>query len=237
MRRREKMDIQINFSIEKLHDFKSLVDVIQRDNDRENRYKMSLSELLKILSTSTTMGARNESPFLPNNCCKYVETSMGYEVYIEIPKKKWMINFNGNIFEVGFPRLIFKYDCVRLNGNEKGFRVELSKILAVKGNQTIKGDTPLYKFPYSHVESSGNVCMGGNSIGDIECLSELENKHNIFFHSPFSTDWGAKTKLGLNVAVLFSSNFNQKEFDDEVLLPTEKSFNEFFMLGQINTEN
>lgn len=104
------MDFQINFSTENLCKFDDLIDVLQRDNGRLNRYKMSLNDLLRVLSSSTS-GSRSESPFLPNNCFKYVKTSNGYEVYAEIPKQKWMINFNGNMFEVGFPRLIFKYDC------------------------------------------------------------------------------------------------------------------------------
>ena len=101
----------------------------------------------------------------------------------------------------------------------------------MKGNQRITGETSLYQFPYSHVESNGKVCMGGNKVEEIHCLAELETKHNIFFHSPFSTDWGAKTKLGKQVAVLFSSDFNQKDFNEDVLLPMGYTFNEFFALG------
>ncbi|WP_209124375.1 hypothetical protein [Alkalihalobacillus sp. BA299] len=225
------MDIQINFSTESLHKFDDLVNVLQKDNGRETKYKMSLNDLLRVLSSSTS-GARAESPFLPKNCFKHVKTSRGYEVYVEIPKQRWMINFNGNMFEVGFPRLIFRYDCI-LRSTEKGnkYSVEIARIVAVKGNERITGDTPLFQFPYSHVESNGKVCMGGNKFEEISCLTELETKHNIFFHSPFSTDWGAKTKLGRDVAILFSSEFNQKDFDDEVLLPMDYSFNKLFALG------
>jgi len=225
------MDFQINFSTDNLHKFDDLVDVLQKDQGRVTQYKMSLNDLVRVLSSSTS-GARAESPFLPKNCFKHVKTSNGYEVYAEIPKQKWMINFNGNMFEVGFPRLIFRYDCTR-KSTEKGekYSVEIAKIVAVKGNERITGETPLYQFPYSHVESSGNVCMGGNKIEEIHCLTELETKHNLFFHSPFSTDWGAKTKLKKQLAELFSSDFNQKEFDDEVLLPMELTFNKLFALG------
>ncbi|MBU7595909.1 prokaryotic E2 ligase family D protein [Metabacillus halosaccharovorans] len=222
------MDIQINFSTENLHSFSDLVEVLQNDNGKVNKYHLSLDDLLQILSSAST-GDRDPSPFLPRNCIRYIKKSSGNEVFVDIPKQKWMINFNGNMFEVGFPRLIFSYDCSEyIKSKEKKYSVTISRIFAVKGKEHITSKTQLFQFPYSHVQTNGNVCMGGNKLGDIACLSELATKHNMFFHSPFSTDYGAKTKLGKNIAELFSAEFNQKEFNDEVLISTNSTFSELF---------
>ncbi|MGN7300736.1 hypothetical protein [Ferdinandcohnia sp. SAFN-114] len=222
------MDFQINFSIEDLLNFDDLVSISQNDNGRVHRYKLSLSELVNVLNRSTTT-QREEMPFLPNNCFKLVKTNLGYEVYADVPKQRWMINFNGNLFEVGFPRLLFRYDCI-YQPKKKNYSVEITKIFALKGEEQVNGKTPLFAFPYSHVQSDGQVCMGGNKVKEIANLVELENAHNIFLHSPFGTDWGAKTKLGKSCAELFSVVFNEKDFDEEVLNPVA-TFNELFALG------
>lgn len=189
------MDIQINFSTKNLHSGSDLVKVVQTDNCRVNDYSLSLEDLVKILGSATS-GNREQSPFLPKNCFKYIKGSNRYEVFVEIPKQKWMINFNGNMFEVGFPRLIFVYECQKLNqDNRKNFSVSISRIVAVKGKDHITGDTPMYSFPYSHVEQNGRVCMGGNRLKEIDCLSELGAMHNIFFHSPFFIGLWGKNKI------------------------------------------
>ncbi|WP_066412910.1 hypothetical protein [Sutcliffiella cohnii] len=225
------MEFQINFSTENLHNFEDFVNVEQTDLGRKKYYKMSLNDLVKILSNSTSTG-KVESPFLPRNCIKHVKTANGYEVFVDIPKQKWMINYNDNMFEVGFPRILIQYGCTFNTSKTESvlYSVEILRIFAIKGKESINGETPLYQFPYSHVESNGKVCMGGNKIRDIKNLSELDACHNIFFHSPFSHDWGAKTSLKQGIPELFASTFNQKDFDDEVLLPCERSFNEFFNL-------
>lgn len=220
------MEFQINFSTENLRKTDDLIEVIQTDKERKNFYQMSLDDFIKII-TSASSNSRVSSPFLPKNCIRYIKTSSGYEVIVEIPKKRWMINFNGNMFEVGFPRLLFMYEC-DYDDIQKIYSVKIARIFALKGSENITSDTSLFQFPFSHVDDSGNVCMGGNVFNNIRCLSELELKHNLFFHSPFSSDYGSKTTLGKPVAELFSDVFNEKDFNDEVLLPTNHTFSEFF---------
>jgi len=222
------MDFQVNFSTEDLLNFEDLVSITQNDNGRVHRYKLSLMELVNVLNRSTTT-QREELPFLPKNCIKLVKTNLGYEVYADVPKQRWMINFNGNFFEVGFPRLLFRYDCY-YQPTKKNYNVTIAKIFALKGEEQVNGETTLFAFPYSHVNSVGDVCMGGNKVKEITNLDELENAHNIFLHSPFGTDWGAKTKLGKSCAELFSDVFNERDFNDEVLEPMA-NFNKLFALG------
>lgn len=228
------MDFQINFSTENIHSFDDFVEVKQTHNGRDSFYKMSLKNLLDSLSASIDQ-SRVESPLLPYNCIKFVYTSVGYEVYTEVPKKQWMINYNGNYFKVGFPRMIFRYNLFQKvcdKTNTTSFRVDLTNIVAIKADQQINGSIELYNFPFSHVsDSDARVCMGGNVLKDIKILKELEDYHVTFIHSPFSNDYGAKVKSGKPVHELFSDTYLERDFDDSELISLNQTFNEFFNLN------
>lgn len=228
------MEFQINFSTSNLRNFSDFVDVKSTHNGREQLFQLTLEELIQTISNSVNR-SRAESPLLPQNCIKYVTTSKGYEVYIQVPKNQWMINYNNNLFKVGFPRMIVQYDLnlqIEEKTNKKSYRVQLLRIVAIKESDQVNGDTQLFQFPYSHVDSSSaRVCMGGNNLKNVTNLKELENYHTYFIHSPFSNDYGAKVKCGKPVQELFANTFNEKDFDENQLIPLQRTFNDFFGLG------
>lgn len=223
------MEINIRMSSEHLSNLDDFVEITEIDEGRKTYYQMSLSNLLSVLTSSITVGQREESPLLPRNCVKFVKTLDGYEVYVDVSKNRWIINFEGNYLEVGFPRLLFKYVLSRSDKGKEKYKVCINRIFALEGKNAIQGDTPLYVFPYSHVQRDGRVCMGGNVLKGINCLSELENYHLHFIQSPFGQDYGAKTTLRKNLTELIVETFHEKDFDDTVLVPTNKSFNEMFL--------
>ncbi|WP_201715488.1 hypothetical protein [Rossellomorea arthrocnemi] len=229
------MILNVKLDTQNLHSFNDLVEIRETDNNRSQDYKMSLSNFIQLLS-SAGEADKTESPFLPKNCIKYVQSVMGFRVYCSIPKSQWMINYNGNHFKVGFPKMVFEYEIFnnqQIAKEQKKYRVKLSRIVAIENKGTITGDTPVYKFPYSHVDKlQGSVCMGGNQLRDIDCLTELETFHSYFLLSPFSEDYGAKVNPTTPLAVLFSDTFNEKDFNDSYLVPAERTLNEFFLLGK-----
>lgn len=226
------MEINIRMTSEQLSNFDDFVEITEIDEGRKTYYQMSLTNLLSLLSSSDPTGQREESPILPRNCVKFVKSSDGYEVFIDVPKKRWIINFEQNYVEVGFPRLLFKYVLSQDEKGNRKYSVIIDRIFALEGKEPLQGDTPLYVFPYSHVQSDGEVCMGGNVLQGVNCLSELENYHLHFIQSPFGVDYGAKTTLDKSLAELIHDTFHEKDFDDKVLLPTIKNFNEMFLLSK-----
>lgn len=217
------MKFQITLT-DRLHNFSDYVDVkqVQENGVVIGQYKMSLNDIISALSNAATQGVRHETPILPKNCIKLITNVTGFEVFIEIPKKQWKVIFNDKSLMLGFPRLIFKYYI----SNDI---ITKLKIVAVKDRGVITGDTEIYYFPYSNVHhESGDVCMGTNTFPKIECLSQLEKMHILFFSSPFGSDYGSMA-LGKDLQGLVSE-FQDKEFNDDLLIPTQKSFNEYFYL-------
>ncbi|MCM3619714.1 prokaryotic E2 ligase family D protein [Sutcliffiella horikoshii] len=225
------MKIEITIDSKKLRNLNDYVEVRQEDNGRVTNFQMALDDLLSVFSNASEN--MSESPMLPRNCIKHTVTTSGIDVYIEVPKQIWTIEYSNNKIDVGFPRLIFRY-CLqeeKLKGNCT-YSVSLDRIVAVKGKRKLTPTTPIFNFPYSHVDDSGRVCMGGTTLPDIGCISELESMHSLFFNSPFSSDYGAKTTTKEPLWKLLMEDFNNKEFNEDILLPLDDTFYSFFGLGK-----
>jgi hypothetical protein len=202
---------------DEISNFQEYVTVTKKNGEIiEGIYKMTLMDLLAELQDATEIVEDPiESPVLPSNCIKFVWTNLNRqtsEIYIQVPKRRWDITFyKHRLQQVGFPKMIFKY---RVERN----KVELSTIVAVKDNGPITLQTPLYHFPFSHVNDSGYVCMGGNTFPKIERIQQLETFHYLFLGSPFTSDYGAKTLTGKPVNMLFQELINT-DFPDDWLVP------------------
>ncbi|MDC3424283.1 hypothetical protein NC797_07145 [Aquibacillus sp. 3ASR75-11] len=209
-----------------MRSFTDLVDITQKQANGVilGEYKMSLSDFIKSLSSSSTDGVRHETPILPNNCIKLVSTIRGYEVLIELPKRKIPVEYRKKQVTIGFPRMIFKYSIV-------GESIRSLKIVAVKDSGRINENTGVFYFPYSNVHhSSGEVCMGTNQFPKIDCLSQLDSVHYLFFAAPFGDDYGTMSLAGAGLSELFNK-FIDREFDDDLLIPMNSTVKEFFNLN------
>lgn len=213
-----KFVIELNDTIENFNEY---VTVTKKNGEIvEGIYKMTLNDLLTEIADATTQEEDLiETPILPTNCVKFIWRDIDRgkaDVYIMVHKQRWNITFYETpISEVGFPRMIFKYSI-------EGKKVRLQNIIAVKDDGPISKDTPVYHFPFSHVSTDGNVCMGGNVFPEIEEVQQIGTFHNLFLASPFTSDYGAKSVTGKTVNQLFDALMN-KDFDDEWLLPFTKS--------------
>ncbi|NRD81047.1 hypothetical protein HPT25_27395 [Bacillus sp. BRMEA1] len=187
-------------------------------------YKMSLSDVIRCLTDSATEGQRTETPFLPRNCTKLVSKLNGFEVFIEIPKRKWLVTYDNEQTHIGFPKMIIKYDIYKN-------QIRYMQLVAVREERNrINGETPLYYFPFSNVDKDNSkVCMGTNEMPIIKCLSQLDTMHNLFFSAPFGEDYGGITTEGQSVKQIFQS-LKDKDFHDELLVPIGQTFNDYFSL-------
>lgn len=203
-----------------ISNFQEYVTVTKKNGELvEGVYKMTLADLLTELEDATDVSEDTiETPILPSNCIKHVwrNISKGIsELYILVPKKRWDIMFFENQLEqVGFPRMIFKFRVER-------DKVGLSTIVAVKDDGPITLNTPMYHFPFSHVNDNGHVCMGGNAFPKIDRVQQIETFHYLFLASPFTTDYGAKTLTGKPINMLFQ-DLIKSDFDDDWLYPITK---------------
>lgn len=189
----------------------------------ESSGKMTLQDLIEALNDSIQDVGDDmyETPILPPNALKFVWQNMKKEIaelYVEVSSGQ----FDAKLYErdykqIGFPRMILKYVI------SQNTHVRLTHIFAVKNDgNPITNDTPLYHFPYPHVGTEGNVCMGGNQFPKIKDYRQLATFHMLFIGSPFSSDYGAKTTLNLPISEVFPLAEN-KPFNDEWLIPRFKN--------------
>ncbi len=223
------MKINIEIDSDKCHELSDFISVQeQHDNGEIIDYSMSVSDLINSLSASTNQQIGHTSELLPKNTILYRDFEKTKHVFIEVPRMQRKIDYSGFSFVVGFPRCIFQYTVKKYKSNQEKWDIFLDKIVAVKGRAPINMETEICSFPYSHVSTDGNVCMGGNQFPSVKNINEIENFHSIFFSSPFGNDYGASTTLDKNVSTLFGDTFCNKDFDDNVLISQKQNFREFF---------
>lgn len=219
------MQIQITIT-DQLKSYHEAVKVVKENEHGVTigEYLMPLSEIINCLTQSVDQGVVVETPILPRGCIKLQTSPLGHIAYLDIPKQQWLISYNDQSVRVGFPRMIFKYDV---------FKDELRSmhIVAVPEKGRIKGDTPLYHFPYTNVDKEhAKVCMGTNEMPSIKNLTQLETVHDLFFSAPFGDDYGCMLTEGQNFRTILPL-VQDKPFSDDWLIPIGKTFNEFFSLN------
>lgn len=221
--------MQINILLdEELVDKHNIVKITNSMNGVTENFSVTVEELIKIINSSIKKTEYFCSPYLPKNIIRYKVTDLGMYVFTEIKKNIWRINYEGNYYNVGFPRLIFNYLLTEDEEKKNEYHVKLYRIFAVKSVGLINDNTELFHFPYSHVNADAVVCMGANNLPNVKQPSQLETFHSFFFNSPFGEDYGSKTSLNLSMAELVVDKFNEKPFDDDVLLSAEIKFGDLF---------
>lgn len=212
------------------------VRILEDNGAEQDQFHMTLSDLIETLDVSgitEEIEERIETPYLPHStsevaCIKHVNVSRKtntHDYYMVIPKNQWNIIFGKEQLEnVGFPRMLFRW---RVSNNDI-LRNHL-RIFALEEHGRVNGDTELFMFPFSHVQASGNVCMGGNVFPVIRSAQQLETMHKLFINAPFSGDYGIRTTQKFTTRELFM-NAVGIEFPDEWLVSTKKTINQFFQL-------
>lgn len=155
-------------------------------NERKTTIEKLYESFESVMKSQETRNdIRISSGVMPKNCVHFelLSTDFSKRAYwIEVPKNQWDITFYGNPFEkVGFPRMLFRYTLL-------DNRIINVHVFALREEQEITEDMPLYHFPYSNVHSSGMVCTGSVAYPNIQSPRQLESFHALFFGSDFNHD-------------------------------------------------
>lgn len=156
----------------------SLVEVeIEEDNKEMIRRSMSYCDFYKCLNKA----ALNETMFhlgkLPHG---YVDSEISlmdpstFTCVVRLSKEKRLLLYYGEVFEVPFPELIFKFGIV--SGN-----VTYSVCYACVDNQ-------LYHYPYGNVHMDGKICWGNIRIPSITTLADVDILVSLFLASATNDD-------------------------------------------------
>lgn len=191
----------------------------------QGSYRMSIESFLNSVNAAKYEFSSISTPILPRNCIKFSQSVSHSYVFVEIPKQRWDITYHKESFtKVGFPRMIFKYKVIQTE--PESIKINIETIVAVKGNSNIISNTPLYHFPFSHVDTNGHVCMGGNELPDIKRVDQVSSLHNVFLSAPFGDDYGVKvSKPGVTLRELFNQLSNN-DFDEYLLRDKNISFDQ-----------
>lgn len=217
------MEITFTLNSENLHSSTDAVQVKSIEEGKELDYEMPYDKLLSILAKAKEEQGQ-WSPTLPKEVIQYKSGEYGQMIVMDIDKAQHPILFQNHPFTVGFPRLLMIFRLTKMKGSNS---VNLKKIVAVKEKDVIKSDTPVYHFPFSHVDTDGNVCMGAMGLPDVSSIQELKHYPSYFFQSPFSGDYGSTVKSNYSVGTCMTDKFVRTDFPDEELVPKHETYDEF----------
>ncbi|MCL6478143.1 MAG: prokaryotic E2 ligase family D protein [Peptococcaceae bacterium] len=115
-------------------------------------------------------------------------------------------NHMGEIYQVGYPKLIL---CYKVKNN----RISGFYVAAVK-DEIVNGKSEVYFFPYANVYHGGNVCMGSFIHPPLKELSELTYYPEAFYTIEHTHLTNAKNQLVLDIL----KEVENKPFDSGLLL-------------------
>lgn len=198
-----------------------------------------VSDIIEALSQTSDLfhdaeGEKEDeipTPVLPVGTIRYSTnpSRTKHRVTMVLDKKMWDIRYGDDpeLLSIGFPRMILQYLVVP---NHETFRIVEMRIYAILDDKKpITDDTPLFVFPYPNVgKYNGIVCWGQNERLEIRSLSELERAFFWFVSAPFNEDHGVRTTLGINTARLLFEKIKDQMFDDDWLIPANRTFGDLF---------
>lgn len=150
---------------------------------------------------------------IPKNVISYSENKY-YIIWVtEKSKEKHLFTTRAGV-KTGIypiPRLLWKMDSESL------------WIYALKEHDEINEETILYNAPFMNISSNGLVCLGTVKLMKTEDYQKfIDNVYYQFFNSYFTHTNNDKL-LKMNYTTFLKQNVNQDYFNDELLIPSEKT--------------
>lgn len=150
--------------------------------------------------------------FMPKDIVYYQKDLISETVVIKVQRERRKVRYHDVEYkQVGHPEMLFYF---RIQNQ----RISKIKIACVK-DKILKEDTRLYHYPYSNVFGDHRVCW---SYGEykIDSLDKLQHIPYVFLSTPNNGHVNPQTRM------LFEK-YQNAEFDDETLSPSNKTFAEF----------
>lgn len=123
------------------------------------------------------------SPVLPPGTVAYCASENGriISLVMEWGPDVLPFQFEKTLFAaVPYPRLIFK---MRISKGNENFRVYSVNVAAVKGKNMLEAGTPLWHYPYSHVQGTW-MCVGSFAFPVVQKLTELRGLPRLILTTP-----------------------------------------------------
>ncbi len=135
-------------------------------------------------------------------------SSMGIGVLI--PADKYDFNYNGDIFEIPFPQMLFVYEL-------QEERLSSCRCFALKKGW-ITAETKLYEFPFGNIGNrGGSICFGSNKLPPFKNLSELETFYRFVLALEHTDDFYIPVN-DKSQRQLIEELAQEQEFDESLLL-------------------
>lgn len=198
----------------------------------ENLVKALKAEPDNLLDADGYRSKETSTPSLPFGTIRYSsnESKSKERITMEIPQKNWEIRYGNKedeFYTIPFPRMVVQYLVV--NSGTQSIVNEMRLYAVLNNKEAISDKTELYVFPYPNVgKSNGIVCWGQNQRLEIKALVDLERAFLWFISAPFNEDHGVRTTLGIGNFKRLMQEIENKNFDDDWLMPLNKVFEDIF---------
>lgn len=202
------------------------VDLSYQENGVTIEKKTTIAEVAKIFVLAMEDEAAKEeewwsTPFLPEGTISYEESMKSGHVKLVLSWGPEVLPF---VFEntlyraIPYPRLVFK---MGLRKKDDGYVLHETYIVATKEKGRLTADTPLFKYPYSHVDWNTRMCMGLNNFPAIKTLDEAcKLPRHVLTIPNLDHYYSNDTNLsGMVLRELLETLDGQKEFPEEWLAP------------------
>ena len=161
-----------------------------------------------------------ETPALPPGAVKYMALPDG-RVVLFMEKKEFshdILYHKTKYKDIPFPNLLFVFV---FRPKDDKYLLESKKCFAFK-NKVLRDTTPLYRFPFSHVDHSGGMCFF--FLTELQDMAQMSS----FIHNWISVEFTdhyynqeTKNKWGWPLRQIFNQTQGQPHFDYEKLFEAE----------------
>jgi len=171
------------------------------------------------------------SGLLPQGCFHFSADDVGTRyVAMEFPGFTADISYEKTLYEqFPLPKMVFAFSVNR--DGKIGWDVRIG----ITENKKITLDSKMFVFPFSNVSDNFRVCLGGNPLPQVKCLTQLCGIPYYIISMPFNDDHysSSKNKLELESRALYE-HLKDKDTDyyySDVLIESGKTINDFINIG------
>lgn len=218
--KRDRLSIHISDSAE--------IFVEERKSGIKSCKCISLNDLLVCIKSSLKEIKPTYNAVLPKNalfysCCP--ETG-DFSAAIEYPYSKATVTYMATEYtDFPLPKLVFGF---KIGGSGKILRV----YLGVAENETLRGNSKMFVYPFSNVSSDFVLCTGGNALPEIKSPYSLSNMPDYILSLPDNDDYynirHNRLQLGHRELMEHLTDKPPEYYYSDILVPSGKTLADFY---------